>query len=226
MAKKVKENESVFVDVDVNGDAVSVTNAAKDVDSHCGLDAVAEAINEVPKKQVSKRGKTSVKKVADLALENRISDLENALGKAKGAIEGVSADNERLADELVVSVAENKSLRKELSKVRQDYKKCQGDNRANTALIETINGELTRQKTQNNELRETISRLQDKIKQYADELSRKQETINTCKSYVSNRDNLIDEMRKKNSILVDEIAKFRSMKFFDRFKFMLGICKK
>ena len=226
MAKKVKENESVFVDVDVNGDAVSVTNAAKDVDSHCGLDAVAEAINEVPKKQVSKRGKTSVKKVADLALENRISDLENALGKAKGAIEGVSADNERLADELVVSVAENKSQRKELSKVRQDYKKCQGDNRANTALIETINGELTRQKTQNNELRETISRLQDKIKQYADELSRKQETINTCKSYVSNRDNLIDEMRKKNSILVDEIAKFRSMKFFDRFKFMLGICKK
>lgn len=223
MAKKVKENESVFVDVDVNGDVVSVTNVAQDADSHCGMDAVAEAINEVPKKPSKSR---KAKKVDDLALEVRISDLEDALSKCKDALESSNADNERLADELGVSVAENKSLRKELQKLRQDYKKCQGDNRANTALIETINGELTRQKTQNNELRETISRLQDKIKQYADELSQKEETINTCKSYVSNRDNLIDEMRKKNSVLVDEIAGFRGMKFFDRFKFMLGICKK
>ena len=224
MAKKVKENESVIVDVDVNGDAVSVTNVAKDVDSHCGLDVVAEAINEVPQKPV-KKSKSSAKKVAGIALETQIADMEQALMNAKSAIEAAAADNERLADELGVSVAENKSLRKELQKLRQDYKKCQGDNRANTALIETINDELTRQKAQNKELRETISRLQDKVKQYADELSQQEETINTCKSYVSNRDNLIDEMQKKNSILVDEIAKFRGMKFFDKFKFMLGIKK-
>lgn len=223
MAKKVKENESVFVDVDVNGDVVSVTNVAQDVDSHCGLDAVADAINEAPKKPSKSR---KVKKVDELALEVRISDLEDALSKCKDALEGVNADNERLADELGVSVAENKSLRKELQKLRQDHKKCQCDNRANTALIETINGELTRQKTQNNELRETIGRLQDKIKQYADELSQKEEEINTYKSYVSSRNNLIDELRKKADVLNCEIEKFRSMKFFDRFKFMLGICKK
>lgn len=223
MAKKVKENESVFVDVDVNGDVVSVTNVAQDADSHCGMDAVAEAINEVPKKPSKSR---KSKKVDELAVEVRISDLEDALSKCKDALEASNADNERLADELGVCVAENKSLRKELSKVRQDYKKCQGDNRANTSLIETINGELTRQKTQNGELRETISRLQENIKRYAEELSQQEETINTCKSYVSNRDNLIDEMRKKNAVLVDEIAEFRGMKFFDRFKFMLGICKK
>lgn len=223
MAKKVKENESVFVDVDVNGDVVSVTNVAQDVDSHCGLDAVAGAINEAPKKPSKSR---KVKKVDELALEVRISDLEDALSKCKDALEGVNADNERLADELGVSVAENKSLRKELQKLRQDYKKCQGDNRANTSLIETINGELTRQKTQNGELRETIKRLQENIKQYAEELSQQEETINTCKSYVANRDNLIEEMRKKNAVLVDEIAEFRGMKFFDRFKFMLGICKR
>lgn len=225
MAKKEKENESVFVDVDVNGDVVSVTNVAQDVDSHCGLDSVAEAINEKPKKSSVSKGRKA-KKVDDLALELRISDLEDALSKCKDALESANADNERLSDELGVSVAENKSLRKELQKLRQDYKKCQSYNRANTSLIETINGELTRHKTQNNELCETIGRLQDKIKQYADELSEKEETINSYKSYVSNRDNLIDEMRKKNAVLVDEIAEFRGMKFFDRFKFMLGICKK
>lgn len=225
MAKKVKENESVIVDVDVNGDAVSVTNVAKDVDSHCGLDAVAEAINEVPQKPV-KKSKSSSKKVTDIALETQISDLEKALEKAKSAIEIANADNERLADELGVSVAENKSLRKELQKLRQDYKKCQGDNRANTALIETINGELTRQKAQNKEMRETISRLQDKVKQYAEELSEKDKAISEKDFDIAYRDNAIVKSQESCANLANKLDGYESMDFKGRLKFLFGKRKK
>lgn len=225
MAKKVKENESVIVDVDVNGDAVSVTNVAKDVDSHCGLEAVADAINEVPQKPV-KKSKSSSKKVTDIALETQISDLEKALEKAKSAIEIANADNERLADELGVSVAENKSLRKELQKVRQDYKKCQGDNRANTALIETINGELTRQKAQNNEMRETIGRLQDKIKQYAEELSDKDKAISGKDFDIAYRDNAIVKSQESCANLANKLEGYESMDFKGRLKFLFGKRKK
>lgn len=205
MAKKVKENESVIVDVDVNGDAVSVTNVADTVDSHCGLEAVADAINEVPQKPV-KKSKSSAKKVVDIALETQISDLENALEKAKSAIEIANADNERLADELGVSVAENKSLRKELQKLRQDYKKCQGDNRANSALVETLNGELTRLKVRNEELMGTISRLQDKIKEYAEELS------------VKDKD--LEDLNFFNAMRAEELSEYKSMSLWQRIKFV------
>lgn len=225
MAKKVKENESVIVDVDVNGDAVSVTNVAKDVDSHCGLDAVAEAINEVPQKPV-KKSKSGAKKVVDITLETQISDLEKALEKAKSAIEIANADNERLADELGVSVAENKSLRKELQKLRQDYKKCQGDNRANTALIETINGELTRQKAQNNEMRETIGRLHDKIKQYAEELSEKDKSISEKDFDIAYRDNAIVKSQESCANLANKLDGYESMDFKGRLKFLFGKRKK
>lgn len=225
MAKKVKENESVIVDVDVNGDAVSVTNVAKDVDSHCGLDAVAEAINEVPQKPV-KKSKSGAKKVVDVALETQIADMEQALMNAKSAIEGAAADNERLADELGVSVAENKSLRKELQKLRQDYKKCQGDNRANTALIETINGELTRQKAQNNEMRETIGRLQDKIKQYAEELSEKDKAISEKDFDIAYRDNAIVKSQESCANLANKLDGYESMDFKGRLKFLFGKRKK
>lgn len=225
MAKKVKENDSVIVDVDVNGDAVSVTNVAKDVDGHCGLEAVADAINEVPQKPV-KKSKSSAKKVVDVALETQISDLENALEKAKSAIEIANADNERLADELGVSVAENKSLRKELQKVRQDYKKCQGDNRANTALIETINGELTRQKAQNKEMRETIGRLQDKIKQYAEELSDKDKAISEKDFDIAYRDNAIVKSQESCANLANKLDGYESMDFKGRLKFLFGKRKK
>lgn len=225
MAKKVKENESVIVDVDVNGDAVSVTNVSKDVDSHCGLEAVADAINEVPQKPV-KKSKSSAKKVVDVALETQISDLEKALEKAKSAIEIANADNERLADELGVSVAENKSLRKELQKVRQDYKKCQGDNRANTALIETINGELTRQKAQNKEMRETIGRLQDKIKQYAEELSEKDKAISEKDFDIAYRDNAIVKSQESCANLANKLDGYESMDFKGRLKFLFGKRKK
>lgn len=225
MAKKVKENESVIVDVDVNGDAVSVTNVAKDVDGHCGLEAVADAINEVPPRP-AKKSKSSAKKVVDIALETQISDLENALEKAKSAIEIANADNERLADELGVSVAENKSLRKELQKLRQDYKKCQGDNRANTALIETINGELTRQKAQNNEMRETIGRLQDKIKQYAEELSEKDKAISEKDFDIAYRDNAIVKSQESCANLANKLDGYESMDFKGRLKFLFGKRKK
>ena len=225
MAKKVKENESVIVDVDVNGDAVSVTNVAKDVDSHCGLEAVADAINEVLQKPV-KKSKSSAKKVVDIALETQISDLEKALEKAKSAIEIANADNERLADELGVSVAENKSLRKELQKVRQDYKKCQGDNRANAALIETINGELTRQKVQNKEMRETIGRLQDNIKQYAEELSEKDKAISEKDFDIAYRDNAIVKSQESCANLANKLDGYESMDFKGRLKFLFGKRKK
>ena len=160
MAKKEEKDDSVVVDVD--NDVTSVSSAT--------IDAVAEAINEVPKSEIKRR---KSKKVADLSLEVQLSDMEKALENAKNAIESAVADNERMADELDISVAENKSLRKELSKCKQDYKKVQADNRANSALVDTLDGELKRFKVQNKELIGTISRLQDKIKQYADELSTK-----------------------------------------------------
>ena len=226
MAKKKKDVESVVVDV--NGDSVtSVTSiVAADVENHpCGLDAVAGAINEVPKKSSVSKGRKS-KKVDELALEVRISDLEDALSKCKDALEGTNADNERLADELGVSVAENKSLRKELQKVRQDYKKCQGDNRANTALIETINGELTRQKAQNKEMRETIGRLQDKIKQYADELSEKDKAISEKDFDIAYRDNAIVKAQESCANLVSKLDGYESMDFKGRLKFLFGKRKK
>lgn len=203
MAKKVKENESVFVDVDTNGDVVSVTNVAKDIDSHCGIDAVVEAINEVPKKSSVKK---SSKKVADIALETQISDLEKALEKAKSAIEIASADNERLADELGVNVAENKSLRKELNKLRQDYKKLQGDNRANNELVSELHNQLTRKDVQFKELKSTVSRLQTKVKQYADESLDKDEKIL--------------HLEEVNAKLSDELQDLTTMNFFQRIKFL------
>ena len=219
MAKNEKKVDSVVVDV--NGDVTSVTSS---VENHpCGIDAVAEAINEVPKKPSKSR---KAKKVDELALEVRISDLEDALSKCKDALEGTNADNERLADELGVSVAENKSLRKELQKLRQDYKKCQGDNRANTALIETINGELTRQKTQNKELRETIGRLQDKIKQYADELSEKDKAMSEKDFDIAYRDNAIVKAQESCANLVSKLDGYESMGFMGRLKFLFGKRKK
>lgn len=226
MAKKEKEVASVVVDV--NDDVTSVTSSVVDgveKNSHCGFDAVAEAINEVPKKSSVSRGRKA-KKVDELAVEVRISELEDALSKCKDALEASNADNERLADELGVSVAENKSLRKELSKVRQDYKKCQGDNRANTALIETINGELTRQKTQNKELRESIIRLQGKNKQYADELSEKDKAISEKDFDIAYRDNAIVKAQESCANLSNKLDGYESMDFMGRLKFLFGKRKK
>lgn len=207
MAKKVKENDSVVVSVDNDVTSVSMS---KDV-NHCGIDAVAESISEVPD-AITKKRKAS-KRVSDIALETKISDMEKALDNAKNVIETTVAENERLSDELQSNVSENRSLRKELSKVKQDYKKAQGDNRANSALIETLNSDLTRVKTRNNELTATIGRLQDKIKQYADELSVKDKEISDlqfdsalCTSKLSNSDAML--------------SKYKSMTLWQRIRFV------
>lgn len=200
--KKLKleeKSESVFVDVD--SAVTSVTNVASG--------DVVEPSVELPAKSSKNKRKPSsdkVKKVDDIALETQIADMEQALENAKFAIESAAADNERMADELGVAVAENKSLRKELSKCKQDYKKCQGDNRANSALVETLNGEMTRLKVRNEELMETISRLQSKIKEYAEELSMK--------------DKDLEDLNFFNAMRAEELSEYKSMSLWRRIKFV------
>lgn len=210
MAKKVKEqleNESVVVNVENDVTSVSsdvTASVVNDGDSHCGIDAFADGINEVPKSKVVKS--TSAKKVKELALERKIAEMEKSLASANDAVESAAADNERLADELGVANAEVKSLRKELSKCKQDYKKCQGDNRANSALVETLNGELTRLKVRNEELMGTISRLQSKIKEYADEL------------LVKDKD--LEDLNFFNAMRAEELSEYKSMSLWQRIKFV------
>lgn len=160
MAKKVEKDLSV--------DVSSVTNVEN-------VELKGDVCVDMPVVGVDNRKSSSKKskKVADVALEVQISDLEDALSKAKDAIESASAENERLCDELGVAVNENKQLRKELAKCKQDFKRVQADNRANSALVDTLNGELTRFKVRTNELTDTISRLQGKIGEYSKELSLK-----------------------------------------------------
>ena len=194
--KKLENSESVIVDVDTT--VTSVT----------GVPVESEPSVELPlKSSATKRKSPKIKKVAEIAVEEQIADLEVALEKAKDAVAAAAADNERLADSLGVSVAENKSLRKELSKCKQDYKKCQGDNRANSALVETLDGELTRLKVRNKELLDTISALQGKIKQYADELSVKDVEIGT--------------LNFEKDALDGELGRFKAMNFWQRMKFLV-----
>ena len=212
MAKKnVKENESVVVDVDT--DVTSVSNVSTNSDAN-GVESVELPV--VPKRKAQSKSK----KVADVALETQIADMEKALENAKSAIESAAADNERMADELGVAVAENKSLRKELSKCKQDYKKAQGDNRANSALVETINDELTRVKVRNKELMETISRLQDKIKQYADELSEKDKAASAYDFDIATRDAEISKLEQKLCDIEYELKKYKTMTLWQRIKFV------
>lgn len=199
MSKKKLEEKSESVTVDVDTTVTSVT----------GVPVVGEPCVEMPSKSSKSKRKPSsskVKKVEDIALETQIADMEKALENAKLAIESACADNERMADELDTAVAENKSLRKELSKCKQDYKKCQGDNRANSALVETLNGELTRLKVRNEELMGTISRLQDKIKEYADELS------------VKDKD--LEDLNFFNAMRAEELSEYKSMSLWQRIKFV------
>ena len=199
MSKKKLEEKSESVTVDVDTTVTSVT----------GVPVVGEPSVEMPSKSSKSKRKPSsskVKKVEDIALETQIADMEQALENAKLAIESACADNERMADELDTAVAENKSLRKELSKCKQDYKKCQGDNRANSALVETLNGELTRLKVRNEELMGTISRLQDKIKEYAEELSVKEKDL--------------EDLNFFNAMRAEELSEYKSMSLWQRIKFV------
>ena len=192
--KKLEKAESVVVDVDSD-----VTSVSKDV------------VAEKPKKS---------KKVTEVALERQIVDLEEALSKAKDAIESACADNERLADELGVCTEENKSLRKELSKSKQDFKRVQADNRANSALVDTLNDELTQFKARNKELMETISRMQDNLAHYSDDLAAKDTSIHEYEFDIASRDNYITTLKKDIEMLVAEVNKFKDVPFWKRFKFL------
>lgn len=197
--KKVEKSDSVVVDVDNDVTSVSTTTTSV-------VDGEQPCVDVSVEKSTKRKQQTKSKKVSDIALETQIADMEKALENAKNAIESAAADNERMADELGVAVAENKSLRKELSKCKQDYKKCQGDNRANSALIETLDGELTRSKSQNAEFRESIVRLQEKNKSYADELALRDASIAEWEFEVAIRD--------------AELKFYKTMNFWQRIKFV------
>jgi len=187
--KKLEKEESVIVDVDSDVTSVSTTNVVNDA-VDVGGDVGGE---EKPKK--------SKKKVSEVALLGQISDLEDALSKAKDAVESASADNERLADELGVSVSENKSLRKELTKLKQDFKRVQGDNRANSALVDTLDCELARQKTRNKELMDSIANLQDGMRT-------KDKAISAKEAHIASLD--------------AELSRYKCMSFFGRLKFLFS----
>lgn len=197
--KKVEKSDSVVVDVDNDVTSVSTTTTSV-------VDGEQPCVDVSVDKSTKRKQQTKSKKVVDIALETQIADMEKALENAKNAIESAAADNERMADELGVAVAENKSLRKELSKCKQDYKKCQGDNRANSALIETLDGELTRSKSQNAEFRESIVRLQEKNKSYADELALRDASIAEWEFEVAIRD--------------AELKFYKTMNLWQRIKFV------
>lgn len=146
------------------------------------------------------------KSLNELSLERKVKELDVSLLKANSSLESAVADNERLSDELSVSVSENKSLRKELSKLKQDYKKVQGDNRANVALVESLDGELTRLKVRNKELMDTIARMQDEQKRYVEKLSNVEDAYLSC--------NL------SKSSLDKELANYRGMSLWNRIKFV------
>lgn len=196
--KRVEKNDSVIVDVDNDVTSISTTSIVNDEQP------IKDVV--VDDKSNKRKQQTKSKKVSDIALETQIADMEKALENAKNAIESAAADNERMADELGVAVAENKSLRKELSKVKQEYKKCQGDNRANSALIETLDGELTRCKSQNSEFRESIVRLQEKNKSYVDELALRDASIAEWEFEVAIRDS--------------ELKFYKTMNLWQRIKFV------
>jgi len=201
MSKKVEKKDSVVVDVDtdVTTSTTSVVGGEECIDTQV----------------VSKRKSTSKsKKVADVALESRIAELEDALVRSNDALESALAENERLSDSLSTSVVETKSLRKELSKCKQDFKKVQADNRANSALVETLDGELTRFKVRNDELTKTISNLQDNIKKKNEDLLAKDSEI--C-ALTNERNDFFDKI----SDLSDKLWVCEHMSLWDRIKFVV-----
>ena len=146
MAKKVKKEQSVDVE-DVYGSNVSSTDAS--LVGAGGVDT------------------TDADTDANVGLVSQLAELEKHLLSAREGLVAASAENERLSDELGVSVAENKQLRKDLSKYKQDLKRVTAEKYANSELVDELNGQLVRKETQFNELKDTIQRLQVKVKEYA-----------------------------------------------------------
>lgn len=110
MAKKEKKFEGGDVVVDVNQDVTSVTDVPT---------AVQPAADTVKKA-------TKSKKVSDVVvseLERKFSELKERYNAHLDTMSSLTADNERLSDELENAVKENKSLRKELSKDKQDLRR-------------------------------------------------------------------------------------------------------
>lgn len=191
MAKKVKKSE-VGVIVDVNQGVTTVTS-----------DVIGSLAVESPTVDSAKKSSSSKKKLSDVVvvadLERKYSELRERYDVSLNSMSALNADNERLGDELDVAVKENKSLHKELSKLRQDYKRVQGDNRANSALVETLNERLAQSVSRNDSLAERTKELLNSLDFKKDENER------LC--------NLL-------AIRDEEIRKFTTMTFWQRIKFV------
>ena len=202
MAKKVKK------DVDVIA-AVDDTNIATVDDAKCDVNPVGK---ETPVAKSDGGMDVKSTKVMDVAfgeLEMKYRDIKSRYDSAMQAMAGLNADNERLCDELSTALNENKSLHKDLTKLRQDFKRVQGDNRANSALVETLNEQLATSVS-------TCESLNEQVKQLNEEIENRKYEMSRLNTFLSMREKEIDN---KNAEIADYKEKL-SMSFWQRFKFL------
>lgn len=206
MASKKKEEKfvesmdltnavSVSSDADVKFDgSVTTTSGNEDV-------SVVGVVEEKPKKR-----KKSPQKIEELAVQSQINELESKYEKVQESFTACVADNERLSDALKDAVDENKTLRKELSKTKTDYKKLLVESKANAELVNELHNEKVRMTNRIEELKSSIANMQANIKSYGDEIAKK--------------DAEISSLALENNILETKVDDFRHMKFSERFVFL------
>lgn len=167
MAKKEKKFEGDVV-VDVNQDVTTVTDVPT---------AVQPAVDTVKKA-------TKAKKVSDVVvseLERKYSELKERYDAHLDTMSSLTADNERLSDELENAVKENKSLRKELSKDKQDLRRLRAERDANTDLIESLSGKLSHSESQNSALEKELSETKEYVESLEVELDKMRYELNCYK---------------------------------------------
>lgn len=206
MASKKKEEKfvesmdltnavSVSSDADVKFDgSVTTTSGNEDV-------SVVGVVEEKPKKR-----KKSPQKIEELAVQSQINELESKYEKVQESFTACVADNERLSDALKDAVDENKSLRKELSKSKTDYKKLLVESKANAELVNELHNEKVRMTNRIEELKSSIANMQANIKSYGDEIAEK--------------DIKISELTLENGILGNLVDECHDMNAWRRFRFL------
>lgn len=206
MASKKKEEKfvesmdltnavSVSSDADVKFDgSVTTTSGNEDV-------SVVGVVEEKPKKR-----KKSPQKIEELAVQSQINELESKYEKVQESFTACVADNERLSDALKDAVDENKTLRKDLSKTKTDYKKLLVESKANAELVNELHNEKVRMTNRIEELKSSIANMQANIKSYGDEIAAK--------------DAEISSLALENNILETKVDDFRHLKFSERFVFL------
>lgn len=186
---------SVSSDADVKFDgSVTTTSGNEDV-------SVVGVVEEKPKKR-----KKSPQKIEELAVQSQINELESKYEKVQESFTACVADNERLSDALKDAVDENKTLRKDLSKTKTDYKKLLVESKANAELVNELHNEKVRMTNRIDELKSSIANMQANIKSYGDEIAKK--------------DAEISSLTLENKILETKVEDLRHMKFSERFVFL------